>query len=139
MTTTTTRRIELGLPLFPDLGYNVLVNAGLMVMKGASPDIPIFLGALATAGRLTVIRKLSAIWRATDLELKMAEGQPAVMADLEAQAAERPFSECFRDAMAFHDALWTSFVPTPESSQADAAAHADQAQSGTQDASLSGS
>jgi len=117
--TPSTLRMEYGLPLFPDLGYGVLVDAGLMALGGVTPNLPVFLATLATAGRLKVIRKLSAIWRATDLELTMASKDDSVMLILEEQAAARPFSECFRDAMDFQEALWASFVPTQDSSGAD--------------------
>lgn len=75
-----------------------------------------FVETLGKTGKLLTVRKLSAIYRATDNELKMAETDPTWMAKFEDQAAERPFRETFEDAMSFHAALWESLGVSPVSS-----------------------
>jgi hypothetical protein len=112
--TQSTRRLELALPLFEGLDLGLLFEAqDLMKIKkedagGVSQvaaGLTKFASTLAKAGKLRTIRKLSAIARATDLELKTAEKSEEGMLALEDEAAERPFIEAFTDAVSFHFAL----------------------------------
>lgn len=76
-------------------------------------DMP---GALAKAGKLKSLRKLAAIWRATDEELRLSETDPRVMARLEEAVARGSFHSAYKDALAFHSELLASLGGSPGSS-----------------------
>jgi hypothetical protein len=112
--TQSTRRLELALPLFEGLDLGLLFEAQdlMRIKKGqeggvtqVAGGLAKFASILAKAGKLRTIRKLSAIARATDMELRAAEKSEEAMFELEAEAAERPFIEAFTDAVSFHFAL----------------------------------
>jgi hypothetical protein len=111
-----TRRFELGLPLFAGLDLGLLMEAQAQVNRQEFAGLTTFVTTLAETGKLRTIRKLAAIWRASDIELKMAETDSSVMSALEDGAAERPFTETFKDAWDFQSALWESLGVTLESS-----------------------
>lgn len=116
--TPSTRRLEHGLPLFAELDLGVILEAQFRVKKGDFTGLTKLMTVLGQTGKLRTIRKLAAIFQATDLELEQAEVDPTFMAKLEAQAATRPFAETFRDAMDFNSALWACLGVTPSSSAA---------------------
>jgi hypothetical protein len=111
-----TRRFELGLPLFAGLDLGLLMEAQAQVNRQEFAGLTTFVTTLAETGKLRTIRKLAAIWKASDLELKLAESDSSVMSALEDAAAERPFTETFKDAWDFQSALWESLGVTLESS-----------------------
>jgi hypothetical protein len=108
----------MGLPLFAGLDLGLILESQARMDKGDPQGLTSLVETLGKTGGLRVVRKLAAIWSATDLELKMAESDPAVMAQLEEKSAERLFVETFKDAMLFHSALWASLPSSPTSSDA---------------------
>lgn len=108
MQTMSTRRFELGLPLFSGLDLGGILQAKADLEAGKIEGLSTFMQTLGKAGELKVLRKLGGIWTATDLELKQAESSPEVLTELASNAADRPFAEVFGDAMAFQSALWAS-------------------------------
>lgn len=136
MHTDNTRRFEMGLPLLPDLGVDSLLESCVQVAKGNAAGLATFYVAMAKAGTSKAFRKLAAIARASDLELKHAEEDPAAMAQLEAEAADLPFAEAFKAVLDFHAAL-LRFLGVTLGSSGDPAAAPD-AKEETSDASPSG-
>lgn len=118
MLSQTTRRFELGLPLFSGLDLGLLIEAQEQIRAKDFRGLSGFITTLGKTGASKSVRKLAAIYRATDLELKMAEVTPSVMEALEQAAAERPFLETFADAMDFLLALFASLGVSPGSFEA---------------------
>ena len=116
MQTYNNRRFELGLPLFSGLDLGLIFEAQEKLKKQDLAGLSTFISALGSAGKTHTIRKLAAIWAASDLELEQAEVDEKFMAKLEAQAANRLFSETFKDAMDFHSALFGLLGVSPASS-----------------------
>lgn len=114
--TLSTRRFEMGLPLFGGLDLGLIATSQDQIGDGSLDGLTSFVSLLAGAAKIGTVRKLSAIWTAPDGLLKLAESDPAVLATLEAEVADKPFSEAFADAMAFQSALWKSLGATPVSS-----------------------
>ena len=114
----TTRRFEMGLPLFAGLDLGLILEAQAKISKGEFQGLSALVETLGKAGHLKTVRKLAAIWTASDIELKIAEGNPAILAELEEKKAELPFRETFEAAMAFQSALWESLGVSPVSSAA---------------------
>jgi hypothetical protein len=112
----TTRKFETGLPLFSGLDLGVIYDAQAQITKGDFHGLTAMVETLAKTGSLKTIRKLSAIWTASEIELKAAEANPELMAQLEERAAERPFNETFQEAMDFHVALLSALGIIPVSS-----------------------
>jgi hypothetical protein len=121
MTDQSTRRMEMGLPLFPDLNVGLLQQAGEQIDAGDPAGMVAFITSLGKTGQLKTVRKLAALWTASPEELKKAESDPEALALLEDRAADLPFADTFRAAQAFHAALWASLRPTPGSSEGDGA------------------
>ena len=107
----TTRRMELGSPLLVEFDLGALVGAQEGPAKQAA-----FLEALSKAGKARAIRRLSVVARATEDQLRQAEADTKVMAALEEEAAMRPFSESYKDAVDFFGQWGRSFVIAPVSS-----------------------
>jgi hypothetical protein len=116
MQTHSTRKFEMGLPLFSGLDLGLILEAQAALQEGKFSGLTNLIRTLGESGKLHTIRKLAAIWTATDIELKSAEADPKVMAELEDLAAAKPFNECFKAAMDFHAALWESLGVSPVSS-----------------------
>ena len=112
-----TRRFELGLPLFAGLDLGQIIGAQVRLAKGDFAGLSGMVETLGKAGQLRVIRKLAAIWTASEIEVRQAEARPEVMAELEERAAEKPFTQTFQDAMAFQSALWDTLGVSPASSE----------------------
>lgn len=113
----TTRRMELALPLFSGLDLGLLMEARAQLGRGEWAGITRFMEGLGAAGQARTVRKLAAIWTATEIELKQAEASPQVMAELEERAAAQPFAKSFQDTLDFHFALLGSFGVTLGSSE----------------------
>lgn len=123
MQSETTRRYEMGLPLFSGLDLGLLLEAQAQIERKEFKGLSGLISTLAAAGTGKTIRKLAAIYRATEVELKAAEANSKTMAELEERTAEVPFNETFRDAMAFLVALLGSLGLTPDSSGGEGAAN----------------
>ena len=121
-----TRRFELGLPLFAGLDLGLILQSQEKIAKQEFEGLTSFIKTLGETGQLRTIRKLSAIWTATEIELEMAENDPKIMKSLEDNAAKKMFSETFNDAMTFVGSLWEqlglhlgSSVQAPEATPED--------------------
>ena len=112
-----TRRFEMGLPLFAGLDLGLILEAQARLEKGEFQGLTALLETLGKTGTLRTLRKLAAIWDATEIELRTAEGDPAILAALEALAADKPFAETFKAAMDFQLALWRALGVSPASSE----------------------
>lgn len=71
---------------------------------------------VVSAAEARVLRKLSAVQRATSQQLVASESDPEVLSVLEVEAAGRPFMESVEDVMAFFFSLGLSVPTTPSSS-----------------------
>jgi hypothetical protein len=152
MQTDSTRRFELGLPLFQGLDLAAIQEAeNAMVAettkakaegRAPNPDPKSFmalLGALAKAADGRTIRRLSAIWNATEDQLKEAESNPEAMAALEEAAAKRPYSSCLKDSLDFFSGVGISWGASQGSSKPQTQEASPEAPPvGAGDASLSG-
>jgi|GEM_PF-4819494 len=112
----TTRRMEHGTPLLQDFDLGALIGAQAGLARKDFSAIATFIAVLSKAGQTKTIRRLSAIVRATEEQLRLAEGDPGVMAFLEEEAALRPFAESFKDAVGFFTEWGSSFGIAPVSS-----------------------
>lgn len=112
----TTRRMEHGTPLLADFDLGALMGAQERFQKKDASGISEFIQVLVKAGKAQAIRKLSAVVRATEEQLRQAEADPKVMDALEEEAATRPFAESFQDAVAFFGQWGSSFEIAPASS-----------------------
>ena len=119
MAAPSTRRFEMGLPLFSGLDLGKIAEVQVRIQNRDITGLSDFVKIMANAAVSQTIRKLAAIWGATDVELKLAESDPSVMALLEAKVADQPFADSFQAAMDFQSALWTSLGVTPASSVPD--------------------
>lgn len=81
----------MGLPLFSGLDLGKIAQAQSRLEAGEVEGLSDFLSILSNAATARTIRRLSAVWTASDNLLKSAEADPAVMATLELDAAEKPF------------------------------------------------
>jgi hypothetical protein len=102
MQSQSTRRFELGLPLFETLDMGLLLEADVQIKAKDPKGLSTVVAILSKASRVKAVRKLAAIWVATEVELKAAEEQPRVMAELEEIQANRPFKDVFNEAMSFY-------------------------------------
>ena len=116
-----TRLFELGLPLFSGLNLGLLMEAQADVAAGNFGGLTKLISSLGDMGVTKTIRKLAALWHATEIELRQAEADAKVMLELEARAAEIPFAEAFQAAMDFQLALFQSLGVAPASSATEAA------------------
>lgn len=116
MAAPSTRRFEMGLPLFSGLDLGSIAKAQIQIESRDLAGLTEFVSILANAATARTIRKLAAIWQAPESLLKLAETDPAIMAALESDSADAPFSEMFKAAMDFQSALWQSLGATPASS-----------------------
>ena len=112
----TTRRMEHGTPLLVDFDLGALVGAQEGFKKQDPEAVTHFIKVLSMAGKAQAIRRLSAMARATEDQLRLAEGDPTVLAGLEEEAAGRPFAESFKDAIGFFTEWGSSFGIAPVSS-----------------------
>lgn len=101
MMSLSTRKYEAGLPYLPTLDASRLIAAQKALEAGDLSRLPELIASLAKSGEAQVIRKLSAIYSASETEIKAAIKDPAVMAELEDRSAEQPFSTSFSEAIAF--------------------------------------
>ena len=115
-----TRLFELGLPLFSGLNLGLVMQAQAEIQEGNFNGLTKMMESFGTMGELHTVRKLAALWGATDVELRMAEADPAIMVQLEERAAELPFLETFKATMDFQQALFESLGVTPTSSKTEA-------------------
>jgi len=92
---------------------------GMSKAIAASPDmlrllLPL-LRAVKQLGEARVLRKISAVVRATDDQLLEAEGSPEKWKELLAEAARRPYLETVMDLIGFFSRLGLSQLASPES------------------------
>jgi hypothetical protein len=113
-----TRRYELALPLFADLDVGALFTAQAQIKQQKTAGFSAFIAILAKSGPPHTIRKLAAIYGASDIELRQAEADPKVMAQLEERAADQPYAGNFDQAMDFFTQLLESLGATPDCSGA---------------------
>ncbi len=111
-----TRRMEHGAPLLVDFDLGALLGAREKFMAQDPSGITDFIRILSASGKAHTVRRLSALVRATDEQLRQAEADPAAMDALEEEAAQRPFSESYQDAMGFFVEWGSSFGLAPSSS-----------------------
>lgn len=111
-----TRRIEHGMPLLVDFDLGALVGAHEKFQSGDPSGMTELAQVMAHAGKSRVARKLSAVVRATEDQLRDAEMGAGVMAALEEEAAMRPYTESFKDALGFFSAWGQSLKGSPGSS-----------------------
>ena len=115
-----TRLFELGLPLFSGLNLGLVMSAQQEMQEGNFNGLTKMMESFGTMGELHTVRKLAALWNATDIELRSAESDPTIMAQLEERTAELPFLDTFKDCMAFQQALFESLGVAPGSSKSEA-------------------
>lgn len=119
-----TAHFEHGLSILGELDgpavSEALAKLGPVVASGDAVPLSALLGmalpflrAAGSAGRGRLLRRLSAVVRASVDELLDAEGDPKKMAALERAAALRSYEETFQDAMDFFSQLGLSMPPTP--------------------------
>lgn len=111
-----TRRMEHGTPLLANFDLGAIIGAQEAVQNGDKAAVAEFIRVLSVAGKARSIRAISAVARASTDQLREAEANPAVMAILEEAAAERPFLECFKDAIGFFGDWAGSFKEDQDSS-----------------------
>lgn len=111
-----TRRMEHGAPLLVGFDLGALLGAREKLLAKDPSAITDFIRILSASGEARTVRRLSALVRATDDQLRQAESDPKVMAPLEEEAAQRPFAESFQDAMGFFVEWGSSFELAPGSS-----------------------
>lgn len=111
-----TRRMEHGAPLLVGFDLGALLGAREKLVAKDPSAITDFIRILSASGEARTVRRLSALVRATDDQLRQAEADPKVMEPLEEEAAQRPFAESFQDAMGFFVEWGDSFVIAPTSS-----------------------
>ena len=120
----TTAHLEHGLAILADLdGASVseaLAKLGPVVTSGTAVPLADLLGialpflrAAGSAGRGRILRRLSAVARATVDELLDAEADPKKLAAMERAAALRPYEETFQDAIGFFSAFGLTLPSTP--------------------------
>ena len=100
------RRFELGLPLLGGLDLGTIMKAQSELVKGNIAGLASFIEAMGKSGEIKALRKISAIWTASDIELEMAERDLHAMEALEERAASRPFLAAFQSALDFQLALF---------------------------------
>lgn len=113
----TTRRMEHGTPHLVNFDLGTLMGAQEAFQKKDDAAVATFIKVLGDAGAARCVRKLSAIVRATEDQLRQAEGNPAILEALEEEAANRPYAESFKDAVGFFIEWGASFKQGPSSSQ----------------------
>jgi hypothetical protein len=111
-----TRRMEHGTTLLVDFDLGALMGAQEGFQKEDPEAIAQFIKILSGAGKARSVRRLSAVFRATEDQLREAEGEPSVLQALEEEAAARPYAESFKDAVGFFIEWGSSFKPVPSSS-----------------------
>lgn len=119
-----TAHFEHGLSILGELDgpavSEALAKLGPVVASGEAVPLSALLGmalpflrAAGSAGRGRLLRRLSAVVRASVDELMEAEGDPKKMAALERAAAVRPYGETLQDALDFFSEFGLSMPPTP--------------------------
>jgi hypothetical protein len=111
-----TRLFEMALPEFSGLNLAEIEQAGKTLEAGDAEGFNLFIQSFSKAATLHTIRKISALWNATEIELRTAEVDPKVMQELVDRQSEKPFSETFRDTTDFLKALFASFALAQNSS-----------------------
>lgn len=101
--------MEHGIPLLADFDLGTLMGAQEKLEKNDPAALGEVLEVLASAGKTRAIRRISAVVRATEDQLRQAESDHSVMATLEEEAALRPCGEAFRDALGFFVEWGASF------------------------------
>ena len=74
-----TRKFETGLPLFSGLDLGLILDAQAQIKRNEFHGLTAMVETLGKTGSLKVIRKRSAIWTASDVELKAAEADPKLL------------------------------------------------------------
>jgi len=113
----TTRRFELGLPLFRGLDMGGLLAAQERLSSGDPKGLTDLVTTLGAVGEARTLRKLAALWVATEEELRQAEQDPAFRAQLEETAAMKPFPESVKAAFDFFGGLMASLGASLGSSE----------------------
>jgi hypothetical protein len=111
-----TRLFELGLPHFAGLNLGEVMEAQASIQAGDFTGLARMMNSFGKMGEMHTIRRLAALWNASEIELKLAENDETVMKELESRAADLPFMEAFQAAMLFQGALFESLGVTPTSS-----------------------
>lgn len=114
-----TAHFEHGLPLLAQLDMGRLF-AAYSKLESDKSDLSAITDLVSTVGgaaEARVLRKLSAVQRATFEQLIAAEDDPKILKDLETEAAGRGFTESIQDAADFFASLGLSALPTPSSSK----------------------
>ena len=111
-----TRLFELGLPHFAGLNIGEVMEAQASIQAGDFSGLARMMTSFGKMGEMHTIRRLAALWNASEIELKLAENDENIMRDLESRAADLPFMEAFQAAMLFQGALFESLGVTPTSS-----------------------
>lgn len=111
-----TRLFELGLPHFAGLNLGEVMEAQASIQAGDFSGLARMMISFGKMGEMHTIRRLAALWNASEIELKLAENDETVMKELESRAADLPFMEAFQAAMLFQGALFESLGVTPTSS-----------------------
>jgi hypothetical protein len=112
-----TRRFELGLPLFKGLDMGALMGAQSRLHAGDPKGITEFVITLGEAGEARTLRKLAAIWTASDDDLQKAEQDAAFRVQLEEAAAQKPFPESVKATFDFFAGLMASLGASLASSE----------------------
>ena len=68
-----TRKFETGLPLFSGLDLGLILDAQAQIKRNEFHGLTAMVETLGKTGSMKIIRKLAAIWKASDIELKAAE------------------------------------------------------------------
>lgn len=114
-----TAHMEHGLPLLSGMDLGALMGA---------QDPSALLEVLGKAGGDRVIRRLGLVQRATVADLLEMESSPKKAAEMEADAAGRPYAENFADALRFFGELGSSLAALTSSDPAEADSQQDQHQ-----------
>lgn len=96
-----TRKYELALPLLAQIEAKRIFDAQKALAAGDLALLPELIASLAKSGEMQTVRKLSAIYSATETELKAAAKDATILAEIEERAADRPFNETFSEVLTF--------------------------------------
>jgi hypothetical protein len=96
-----TRKFELGAQYLPALNAGEIIAAQKALSAGDLGPLDGILANLAKAGEARTVRTLSAIYSATETEIKAATKDPAILAELIDAAAERPITETLQESISF--------------------------------------
>jgi hypothetical protein len=107
-----TRRMEMALPLLGELGADTVAKSFYKIQSGDTTGLGDLLATVVQASTPRTVRRLSAVLTATEVELVLAEGDPAALAKLEERAAEVPYKEAFTRILDFFGQLLGSLGVT---------------------------